>query len=647
MIDRFPGMSVFVLLLCLLLAICSPGLIPLPVLATALPHDAGSAQQIPGEAKGVSAVDVQLVIRAALGLEPGNVFDLDGSGSINAIDVQLMVNAALGILVADHTVSASAGTIAGPAPLSIQFVGGANDPDGDLLRFSWTFGDGGASAARNPLYTYPLGTPAGTYRPTLIVLDSAGAWVRERLVVTITEGAVEAAELVEAGAEAEVVVDAPLSRLHDSSVLLPQGATAEPLVITMGEAAEAPSMGFGMVPLVELGPEGTTFDEPVTVSVTVSEEVSNPLAIRVVAFDPVLGRWTDDGISNVEYLGGPDRRLVFDTTHFTFFSTSATWTITSLGTLGGTQSYAFTINNSVQVAGYSYLFVSVNWRRAFLWESGFMQSLGTLDKHSYAYGMNDLDPVQIVGYSQPDGGSTDFKAFIWDSVGGMRDLGNLGGTQAVARAINDSGEVAGFSDNALGDRRAFVWDSIGGIQDLGTLGGATSLALGINSAGEIAGSSEPDQVNSEFAFMWDSTNGMQEVKKHLPGSKYDRAFDINDLGEMVGEAADNADVVHAAHWVNVDGAITDLGTLGGTTSIARAVNDSAQVVGISDIAAGGTHAFGWDNEGGSPVMTDLNDLLPGGSGWILLEAWDINSAGDVVGWGTLDGEIRAFLLQKL
>ena len=46
----------------------------------------------------VNAVDVQLVINAALGLNVGDLVpDVDGSGSVNAVDVQLVINAALGV----------------------------------------------------------------------------------------------------------------------------------------------------------------------------------------------------------------------------------------------------------------------------------------------------------------------------------------------------------------------------------------------------------------------------------------------------------------------------------------------------------------------------------------------------------------------
>lgn len=49
-------------------------------------------------AGGVDAVDVQLVINAALGLDIGGLdADINNDGGVNAMDVQLVINAALGL----------------------------------------------------------------------------------------------------------------------------------------------------------------------------------------------------------------------------------------------------------------------------------------------------------------------------------------------------------------------------------------------------------------------------------------------------------------------------------------------------------------------------------------------------------------------
>lgn len=53
-----------------------------------------------------------------------------------------------------------------------SFTNGSSDPDGSIAASSWTFGEGGTSAAQNPSHTY---TAAGTYWVTLTVTDDQGA----------------------------------------------------------------------------------------------------------------------------------------------------------------------------------------------------------------------------------------------------------------------------------------------------------------------------------------------------------------------------------------------------------------------------------------------------------------------------------------
>jgi probable HAF family extracellular repeat protein len=43
-------------------------------------------------------------------------------------------------------------------------------------------------------------------------------------------------------------------------------------------------------------------------------------------------------------------------------------------------------------------------------------------------------------------------------------------------------------------------------------------------------------------------------------------------------------------------------------------------------------------------MTDLNHLIDPSMGWQLMDAFDINDAGQIVGAGQINGETHAFLL---
>jgi probable HAF family extracellular repeat protein len=79
----------------------------------------------------------------------------------------------------------------------------------------------------------------------------------------------------------------------------------------------------------------------------------------------------------------------------------------------------------------------------------------------------------------------------------------------------------------------------------------------------------------------------------------------------------------------------DLGTLGGTSSAATAVNDNGQVVGASTLANGSLRAFLWTATSG---MLDLGALGGRGS-----HALAVNGNGQVVGLNYFeDGSSRAF-----
>jgi hypothetical protein len=71
-----------------------------------------------------------------------------------------------------------------------------------------------------------------------------------------------------------------------------------------------------------------------------------------------------------------------------------------------------------------------------------------------------------------------------------------------------------------------------------------------------------------------------------------------------------------------------------------ALNAAHEVVG-SETVSGVEHAAVW--KGGT--VTDLNTLLPKGSGWVLQRATAINDGGDIAGIGTHEGKAAAFLLK--
>src|SRR5512140_22717 len=89
----------------------------------------------------------------------------------------------------------------------------------------------------------------------------------------------------------------------------------------------------------------------------------------------------------------------------------------------------------------------------------------------------------------------------------------------------------------------------------------------------------------------------------------------------------------------------DLGTLGGTNSVAYCINNSGTVVGMAQMGNGVRHAFMVTNAlSGTIRMMDLNSLIPTNSGGALMEARSITGSGQIVGWGMHAGHTNAFLL---
>ncbi|GBL45309.1 PKD domain protein [Sulfuriferula multivorans] len=296
-------------------------------------------------------------------------------------------------------------------------------------------------------------------------------------------------------------------------------------------------------------------------------------------------------------------------------ASAMTYTVTNLGTLSGSYSGAYSINDAGQVVGQSNVAANTVVH-AFLYQNGAMTDLGTLGgSNSIASVINSVG--QVVGASYVAGTSFNH-AFLYQN-GVMSDLGTLGGSWSVARDINSAGQVVGNSSVAgNATSHAFLYQN-GAMTDLGTLGGSNSIASGINSAGQVVGQSDVAGNTVVHAFLYQ--NGVMTDLGTLGGnSSY--AYRINSAGQVVGSStvAGNT-VVHAFLYQN--GVMTDLGTLGGSNSSAYGINSAGQVVGQSDVAGNTVvHAFLHQNG----VMTDLGTL--GGNASV---AYGINTAGQVVG----------------
>jgi probable HAF family extracellular repeat protein len=313
--------------------------------------------------------------------------------------------------------------------------------------------------------------------------------------------------------------------------------------------------------------------------------------------------------------------------------------LVDLGTLGGPHSYGSVngegfslLNNSGVVASYADL---------------------ALPDPNAAFFCYDQDCFQAHAVQWKDGEITDLGALPANN-------------NSAAGSINARGWITGQSQSALIDPvlgfpefRAVLWKD-GQIIDLGTLAsGAESIGIYVNDAGEVIGASTiSTEQNDPVGFIGFST--------HTFIWKDERKVDIGTLGgndAFVGASCSHppegviAGASTTSTALNPDtglptidpflwrnGAMTDLGTLGGTIGFGQCANRRGQVIGVSSVttnpaacappalfgapAVPGCHAFSWENG----VMTDLGML-----GGEISEAIWLNETGMVVGSADLPG----------
>jgi len=224
----------------------------------------------------------------------------------------------------------------------------------------------------------------------------------------------------------------------------------------------------------------------------------------------------------------------------------------------------------------------------------------------------------------------------WPTVGeyDITDLGALYSQFGYVEAMNNKGQVVGWTETPNGQRRAFIWDAVNGKKLIPATDRRSSTAYDINDKGQVVGELFFFTGKKRSAFIWDRETGLTELGTLDGISSVPSA--INNNGQVAGWIEDSADKNRAFFWDKANG-MKDLGTLGGPQSLAHDINDKGQVVGRSFIAPGQVHAFIWDQDNG------MVDIDPNG---ILSFANAINNSGKVVGVRTQNKRKCGFIWQK-
>ncbi|GAB3505493.1 hypothetical protein [Amycolatopsis cihanbeyliensis] len=270
------------------------------------------------------------------------------------------------------------------------------------------------------------------------------------------------------------------------------------------------------------------------------------------------------------------------------------------------------------------------------WDTG--GSLGKLETLpnsivTHANGINGSGTIVGTDYV----GDQQQVAVRWDADGAISELGGHDAVYSSARAVNDAGvtvgDIGGFTSGS-----AVRWDGEGRLARLDTPSGyVRATARAVNDSGAIAGylstgGSEPG-TNRTRAVRWNS-DGAATILPGLPDGGSSYALGIGRDGTVIGEAEDAAGNGHAVRW-DGNGDLTRLATLpGDTVSSASAINDDGVIVGYTTTPdRARVHPVRWDGNG---TVRELA-TRPGDTSGV---AEGINGSGVIVGY-TLDGDRTA------
>lgn len=180
-----------------------------------------------------------------------------------------------------------------------------------------------------------------------------------------------------------------------------------------------------------------------------------------------------------------------------------------------------------------------------------------------------------------------------------------------------------------------AWAADYQITDLGSLGNPRgSGAVSLNGSGTAVGYSFVAGTNDVHAML--NRYGSVEDLGTLGGTQ-SLAHAVNHLGWVVGWAYPSGSTQQQATLWR-DGETIALGDFGGNRSVAQDLNEEGLIVGSAFTASGDEHAFWWQDG----AMTDIGTL-----GGTTSRAYDVNERGVIVGMSSPSlGRYHAFVTKR-
>ena len=304
---------------------------------------------------------------------------------------------------------------------------------------------------------------------------------------------------------------------------------------------------------------------------------------------------------------------------------SAKWTITDILPVWG--GIAQSVNNRGEVTGWMYGSNPIPGHVAFVWSNGELRELG-IPEGEYASSGSGISNNGFVA------GDTNQRPALWNK-GAWTVVPLYGSLQDV----NEAGvAVGGMRFPGKLDYSAAVYKD-GAVSDLGTIAGGTgySYAWAVNNRGTIVGiASLP---TPPFSGLWKfrgflyEDGAMRDIGTLGGASSY--LYDVNNSGTAVGcSELPSGRLVTTTYS---GGVLQPLAEIPGN-SCARAINERGDVIGSSD-------AGGWLYSHGT--LTMLKDIAEvRASGYTQLSPLGINDRGWITGTGSKNGGQSFVLIPK-
>jgi probable HAF family extracellular repeat protein len=249
------------------------------------------------------------------------------------------------------------------------------------------------------------------------------------------------------------------------------------------------------------------------------------------------------------------------------------------------------INNAGTVAG-SFYHPEGLGSAAFQYSNGRLTPLTLPLQFSASGSLNERGEITGLMSASDPGFFLEYRGFFFSPSRGALDLGQLSvGGKVEPRGINDSGLVTGRAELSPGGTwHAFLWDpATGAMKNLGSPNGSYSEGVAINASGILLANVTSKTTRNAYVYEKGVWTVIAPGKVSSVGGS-----SLSADGFVAGSYEVAPGQPRAFLWSK--GKLTDLGTLGGRTSVARGINASHQIVGYADTAAGEPHLFFYDGK---------------------------------------------------